>query len=313
MISHPIDSVAFKVVFGEDIPLSIRIHQDLPIQARCSDDSLLELAEVAIGGIHGSQHTMSGHGVKTASLSGWCMLADTVLLDLCHDVILLQRSLVVREPFPIVGGSCMVMGNMVKAPQYQSTWSTLQRKAKTKTIKGRLFKTQIHTIKKCLYHTTPVLAIDSGFPMHGNCTVADISKYQCKSIYGSQSLARAYKSHQSFQSGAIPIISHQSQSSISINQSQSFNLYHSISINQSQSINLNQSISNIKVSLIGELGDTQGPCINKGVIEQACRETNVNGIKTSLEDMYRFVVQIAISTITQRRIGIQYHHQNQRA
>ncbi|CDH61187.1 predicted protein [Lichtheimia corymbifera JMRC:FSU:9682] len=74
---------------------------------------------------------------------------------------------------------------------------------------------------------------------------------------------------------------------------------------------LNQSQS-IKVSLIGGLDDMQGQRMNKVVIEQTCRETNVHGIKTSLEDMYRFVVQIAISTITQRRIGNQYH-QTQRA
>ena len=49
--------------------------------------------------------------------------------------------------------------------------------------------------------------------------------------------------------------------------------------------------TNVKVSIICELVGIQGPCINKGIIEQTCLETNVNGIKTGLEDMYRFVVQ----------------------
>ncbi|CDH60638.1 predicted protein [Lichtheimia corymbifera JMRC:FSU:9682] len=54
---YPVDGVAIKVIFREGVSLSIRLHQDIPIQARWSDDSLLAFAEVAIGGDHIPQHT----------------------------------------------------------------------------------------------------------------------------------------------------------------------------------------------------------------------------------------------------------------
>ncbi|CDH60639.1 predicted protein [Lichtheimia corymbifera JMRC:FSU:9682] len=47
------------------------------------------------------------------------------------------------------------------------------------------------------------------------------------------------------------------------------------SINHFNQAQYQTSNTNIKVSIIGGLDDMQGPCINKGLIEQTCRETNV--------------------------------------
>ncbi|CDH60643.1 predicted protein [Lichtheimia corymbifera JMRC:FSU:9682] len=59
-------------------------------------------------------HRKSIHNI----ISNWYHYSSLVL---CHSVIFLQRSLVVCEPLPFIGGSCMVTDNMVKARiSYQS-------------------------------------------------------------------------------------------------------------------------------------------------------------------------------------------------
>ncbi|CDH60270.1 predicted protein [Lichtheimia corymbifera JMRC:FSU:9682] len=54
---HPIYGVAINKIFGEGVPLSIRLNQDIPIQARWINDPILAFSEVAIGGVHIPQHT----------------------------------------------------------------------------------------------------------------------------------------------------------------------------------------------------------------------------------------------------------------
>ncbi|CDH61163.1 predicted protein [Lichtheimia corymbifera JMRC:FSU:9682] len=98
---------------------------------------------------------------------------------------------------------------------------------------------------ECPYHVTTVLVIGSGIPKHSNCTIPHLKSNQ------EMALSLQYLS-------------------ISLTLIQV-----TLIISSKRDIKHRHQTSNIKVSIIVGLGDMQDPCINKGVIEQTCRETNV--------------------------------------
>ncbi|CDH61186.1 predicted protein [Lichtheimia corymbifera JMRC:FSU:9682] len=97
MTSHPIDGEAIKVIIREGFPLSILIHQDIPIQARWNNDSLLAAAEVVLAVITIHNIDMVADREEVSYDGGWSMLADTTFSDagpigtMAHGVVIHEQ------------------------------------------------------------------------------------------------------------------------------------------------------------------------------------------------------------------------------
>ncbi|KAJ8658007.1 hypothetical protein O0I10_006278 [Lichtheimia ornata] len=90
----------------------------------------------------------------------------------------------VYGPFQIICGLMHAYGQ-----HYENTNHIVHMVDAATKVNNSKIGYEKHAIIKCPYHATTVLVIDSGFPMHNNCTIPHLKSNQQKALF---SLLRAY-------------------------------------------------------------------------------------------------------------------------